>query len=414
MPPADTPHIGYVVKSYPRFSETFIVNEVIAREEAGERISIAALRPTRDPRFHALLARVGAPVTWIPHRFNSLEQAWQAMDRLSQAGVRPGGTALRRWLTEEPSVAAQAAQLAAWALEAGITHLHAHFASVPGRTARVAAGLLDLPWTVTAHAKDIFHADNDPARLLPVLRDADRVVAVSDMTARWIGSLTAQARVRRVYNGVDLTELSWSSPLDRPMRVVSVSRLVPKKGLPDLVQAVALLRDQGLPVELDIAGEGPMREELTQLAAAPDLQGSVRLLGPIPQHEVVDLVRSAAVFAAPCVVAEDGDRDGLPTAVLEAMALGTPVVATPVAGIPEAVQDGRTGLLVPERDPQALAASLARLLNAPQTRQRLALAARQHIERQFDGRRAARALRELTADLTRQSERSIPVRGIPA
>ncbi|WP_432560586.1 glycosyltransferase family 4 protein [Granulicoccus sp. GXG6511] len=398
--------IGYVVKCYPRFSETFIVNEILAREAAGDDITIAALRTTTDQRFHALLARVQAPVSWMPVETRGSTRLWEALGRLRELRADAGRgpiepAALDALFDEESAVAAQAVHLAAWALENDREHLHAHFASISGRTTRIAAKLAGLTWTLTAHAKDIFHSSNDPARLRAVLTDADAVVGVSDMTAEWIRTLAPRARVERIYNGMDLATLQFTAPVERPARVVGVGRLVAKKGWPDFLTAVAQLRAQGIDVTADIAGTGPLEAELHRLTTTLGLDDAITWHGPIPQHEVIEMVRSAAAFAAPCVIAEDGDRDGLPTVLLESMALGTPVVGTPVAGIPEAVLDDQTGFIVGEHDPDALAASLQRLLTDAELRVRLATAARAHIERHFDIHDQARHLRALTDDVGR-------------
>ncbi|MDO5499048.1 MAG: glycosyltransferase family 4 protein [Propionibacteriaceae bacterium] len=402
MSPETTPRrIGYVVKCYPRFSETFIVREVLAREAAGDDITIAALRTTTDTRFHALLARVQAPVSWMPVESRGSGRLWDAIARLRQlrrdAGRGPiEPLALDALFDEESAVAAQAVHLAAWALENDREHLHAHFASISGRTTRVAAKLAGLTWTLTAHAKDIFHESNDPVRLRAVLTDADAVVAVSDMTADWIRNLAPAARVERIYNGMDLDELRYTAPVERPARIVGVGRLVAKKGWPDFLTAVARLRADGLDVTADIAGSGPLQAGLRQLCTELEIDDAVTWHGPMPQHEVIEMVRSAGAFAAPCVIADDGDRDGLPTVLLESMALGTPVVGTPVAGIPEAVVHDQTGLIIDEHDPDALAAALKRLLTDAELRVRLAEAGRAHIERHFDMIDQARQLRALT------------------
>lgn len=406
MSPEPTRRIGYVVKCYPRFSETFIVREILAREAAGDDIAIAALRTTTDTRFHALLARVQAPVTWMPREVKGHTRLWEALGRLrrlrTDAGLGPiPGPALDAMFDEESDVAAQAVHVACWALENDRDHLHAHFASICGRTTRVAAALAGLTWTLTAHAKDIFHGDNDPDRLRAVLTDADAVVGVSDMTAEWIRTLAPESRVVRIYNGMDLEELTWSSPAERPPRIVGVGRLVAKKGWPDFLAAIADLRAAGHPVTADIAGSGPLEAELRAHSTALGLDDVVTWHGPMPQHQVIDLIRSGTAFAAPCVVADDGDRDGLPTVLLESMALGTPVVGTPVAGIPEAVLHESTGLVVPEHDSDALGDALTRLLGDGELRLRLARAARTHIERHFDIHDQARHLRSLTEEVTR-------------
>ncbi|MDQ3469855.1 MAG: colanic acid biosynthesis glycosyltransferase WcaL, partial [Actinomycetota bacterium] len=199
-PCEDAGRTGYVVKVYPRFSETFIVREILAREAAGEDIAIASLRPTSDARFHDLLAKVRAPVSWIAHDQRSASRLWEALRQLPDL---PGAhAALPELFAEDHDVAVQAVTLAGWARAERITHLHAHFASLPGRTTRLAARLAGVPYSVTAHAKDLFHDDVDRARLGTVLADAHHVITVSDHNVQWIGDRfpAAGEHVHRVYN----------------------------------------------------------------------------------------------------------------------------------------------------------------------------------------------------------------------
>ncbi len=393
------PRTGYVLKVYPRFSETFVVREILAREARGEHLAVASLRPPTDGRFHAALADVRAPVTWLDQApARSAPALWRL---LGLARGLPGAHLLDALLDDEAHVAAGALATALWARDLGLTHLHAHFATLAGRTARWAAALLDVPYTVTAHAKDLFVDGPDSHARAAVLGDAAAVVTVSDFNAAWIAARHPGARVRRVYNGLDLDALPWQEPVRRSRTVVAVGRFVEKKGFDDLLDAVALLRAAGDPVRLVLAGAGRCEAALHDRAVALGLQDAVELPGPLPQHEVVDLVRSGAVFAAPCVEAADGDRDGLPTVLLEAMALGTPVVSTPVTGVPEAVVDGRTGLLVPQRDPGALAAALRRVLDDDDLARELSKGARALVEQRFDVRDQAAALGALTREVAR-------------
>ncbi|WP_432562355.1 glycosyltransferase [Kineococcus sp. SYSU DK003] len=388
--------MGYVVKVYPRFSETFVVREIAAREAQGERIAVASLRPPTDPRFHALLAGVTAPVTWIGESGGrSSTTLWSS---LRAARELPGfDTCLDELLAADVDVAAQAVGVALWAREAGVSHLHAHFASLPGRTTRLAARLLGIGYTVTAHAKDIYvHGTADAAALEGVLADAAAVVTVSDYNLRHLRRHHPAAATVRVHNGLDLDELSYRAPIGRGRLVAAVGRFVEKKGFDDLLEAVRILRAAGDPVRLVLAGAGRDEADLRRRAAG--LGNAVEFPGPLPQHDVVALLRRAAVFAAPCVVAADGDRDGLPTVLLEAMALGTPVVSTPVTGIPEAVLHDITGTLVPQRDPVALSVALRRVLDDPELARAHSRAARTRVEQFFDVRHQAARLAELTAD----------------
>ncbi|GAB3757359.1 glycosyltransferase family 4 protein [Microlunatus parietis] len=387
--------VGYVVKMYPRFSETFIVTELLELERLGLDLTVFSLRLPNDGRFHPALAEVRAPVHYLRHSGIRADDLWQTV---AGGTALPGFTeALPDLLRLDAADAHQAVQLAVAVREQRITHLHAHFASISAAVARVAARLAGIGYSLTAHAKDIFHADVDHDRLRERLADATRVITVSDFNhdhlRRTFGA--AADRVERLYNGIDLRRFQFTDPADRvrdtPV-IAAVGRLVEKKGFADLIDAAALLRDAGRRFRVDLAGTGPLAAELQARIDRHRLGGVVRLLGALPQSAVARLVGAADVFAAPCVVGSDGNRDGLPTVVLEAMALGTPVVATDVTGLPEIVEDGRTGLMIEQHDPAGLAAALARLLDAPELRSGLAKAARDLIEIEFDAARQAAKL----------------------
>ncbi|MGE9365290.1 glycosyltransferase family 4 protein [Isoptericola nanjingensis] len=388
---APTPRVGYVTKMYPRFSETFIVNEVRGLERRGVEIEIFSLRAPVDTRFHAALADVAAPVRFVP-RATRASDAWSALaeahDRLDLRSLP--ASVLADLLAADPEDAVQALWVASAAHDAGLTHLHAHFGSVATTVARFAAAVLGIGYTFTAHAKDIFHESVNPADLRTKLADARAVVTVSDHNLAYLRDTYGPAAdaVVRVYNGLDLDEYARATAPRRPGRVCAVGRLVEKKGFGDLLDALALLVAAGRDVHLDLVGSGPEEAELRDRAAVLGLlrDGAehVTFHGPLPQDRVRDVVARAAVFAAPCVLGADGNRDGLPTVLLEAMALGTPVVSTPVTGIPEAVRDGETGRLVPPGDAPALAAALGALLDDPGEAARLADGARARIEAEFD------------------------------
>jgi len=396
MSPSDPVRIGYVLKMYPRFSETFIVNEVLATEAAGTAVEIFSLRPPADGRFHESLADVRAPVTYLRHSGLRAREVWAA---LSEARAElPALPGCLDELLDAPVVdAVQALELARAVRARGITHLHAHFASVATTVARLASLLTGVPFSFTAHAKDIFHESVDSADVARKLADASAVVTVSDFNLAFLRETygDAAAAVERIYNGLDLERFPYSSPVNRPQVIAAGGRLVEKKGFTDLVDAVALLVAEGRALQVDLVGTGPLEAALREQVSARRLDGVVRMHGALPQGRVRRVVSNAAAFAAPCVVGSDGNRDGLPTVLLEAMALGTPCVATPVTGIPEVVLDGCTGLLVPESDPTRLAAVLGRLLDDADLRVRLAEPARARIEADFDVVSAAASLRRV-------------------
>jgi colanic acid/amylovoran biosynthesis glycosyltransferase len=402
MSPSETParRVGYVVKMYPRFSEPFVVNEILALEAAGERLDIFSLRLPVDGRFHEQLADVSAPVTYLPYQLRPVE-LWELLQH--------GLDALPRLSVDLPDVlalgvddAACAVQLAILTRDLGITHLHAHFASVATDVARVAARLAGVTYSFTAYAQDFHHEAVEPARMRSKLAEASTVVTGSDHNLRHLrrryGSATDH--VVRIYHGIELDRYTFDLPGERPPVVVAVGCPVEQTGLTHLVDAVARLVRADRDVRLDIVGVGDQEPALRAQVAARGLGDEVRLLGALPQAQVREVVRDAAVLAALGVVGADRNRDGLPTALLEAMALGTPCVATAVAGVPEVVRHGETGLIVPERDPDALADVLATLLDDRALRRRLAVNARGLVEREFDIRRNSARLREVVAPPT--------------
>ena len=389
------PRIAYVVKRYPRYSETFIVNEILAHEAAGAQLEIFSLRAPEDTHFQDILAQVRAPVTYLPDRVRSAYELWLLIQ--ASAKACPGiWASLPLAAGIDSRELGHALALAAHVATRGITHLHAHFASSSASVARLAAHFAGISYSFTAHAKDIFHESVDAADLRAKLRDASAVVTVSDFNLRHFQSEFPDCaeRVHRIYNGIDLTRFSYQDPQPAAPLILAVGRLVEKKGFDDLIDACALMARDGIAFSCLIVGsgeeEGALRQRITRLG----MQDKVHLEGPRPQREVIELMRRATLMAAPCIIGADGNRDGLPTVLLEAMALGLPCVATDVTGIPEVVRDGDTGLCIRQGAPEILAGALATLLADADLRLRLARNARQLIEAEFDvHRNAARVFR---------------------
>jgi len=414
--------IAYVLKMYPRFSETFILNEILELERQGVDIRIYSLRKPDDGRFHAHLASVRAPVTYLPEYLPAdMGRVWAAQRALMQADPGRYRRVLVYTLTRRNRHAfkrfLQAGVLADHLRTQPVDHLHAHFATSATRVAMFAHLLTGVPYSLTAHAKDIFLNTVDADLLRDKMRAARFVVTVSEFNRDYLSRLAGEpgqtslgrllpadrltippGRIRRLYNGIDLIQFSVG-PNDPPQAVrepliLAVGRLIEKKGFDILVRACGLLRDQGITFRCEIAGKGPEEARLRSLIAELDLAGCVELVGPKPQDEIVAAYRQAAVFALPCVVGADGNRDGLPTVLLEAMAMRLPVVSTDLTGVPEIVDDGVTGLLVPQNDPAALAAALARLLADPGVREHMGRAARARVMRDYDLRQNVAILRQ--------------------
>ncbi len=399
--PRAYPRIGYVLKRYPRYSETFVVNEILALEQRGMELDIFALRPPSDTHFQDIIARVRAPVHYLPARAPKAVDFWDALRTAAQ------------WLSTDELLATtrgetvhevhQALRLAHEIRTRGVRHLHAHFATSATGVARMAARFAGIGYSFTAHAKDIYHDSVVGDDLGRKLAEASTVVTVSDYNLNHLRQRFGEVRVERLYNGLDLDDFPYRSPADRPPRIVAVGRLVEKKGFADLIDACALLVERGRTFDCQLVGGGELEAELRERIAAHGLQQRIELTGPLPQREVVRRVQAGAVLAAPCVIGSDSNRDGLPTVLLEAMALGTPCVSTDVTGIPELLADGVTGLQVPQHDPAALATALEQLLADAALRVRLTEAARQRIEQDFDVRRNVAGLQQIFARAIEQS-----------
>jgi colanic acid/amylovoran biosynthesis glycosyltransferase len=394
--------VGYVLKRFPRISETFVASELIELERLGERPTVFAVSRPEEPFTHGFVRELRAQVVYLPHRPpREPRRVARALRRVLRANAR-GWLRAARYSLWPPRLKGvrrllQATVLRAEMERAGIDHAHAHFATAAARLANLAWRMGGPSYTVTVHAKDIYHEEVRVDHLRDKLAPASFVATVSQGNRAYLESrLGLNGRLRVVPNSVDLRRLGGAREgTAEPGLVLSVARLIEKKGLRDLVEACALARGRvaGPGLRLELVGDGPLRGELE--AAAARLGVEARFRGALPQEEVLELMRRAAVFCLPCVVAADGDRDGLPTSVLEAMALGVPVVTTAVNGLAEAVIHERTGLLVPEHEPAELAAAIERLLADPGLAARLSAEARRQVEHKFSVERSATQLRSL-------------------
>jgi glycosyltransferase involved in cell wall biosynthesis len=379
---------------YPRLAETFILNEILAHEADGLELEIFSLRAPIDGKFHRELAEVQAKVTYIPGQSVKADEFWSTVNQARREFIG-GENIVDDGVHECAPDIYQSILLARAAQERGVTHLHAHFATIGTTVTRLASRMTGIPYSFTAHAKDIYHESVVEEDLRRKLRDAATCVTVSDYNLENLRERFGEdaASVVRIYNGIDLSEFPYESPADRPPLVLGVGRLVDKKGFRDLIDACVVLKERGRDFRCEIIGDGVLDERLAKRVEETGVGDVLRLCGPKPRADVNRRLREAAVMAAPCVISDNGNRDGLPTVLLEAMAAGTPCVSTDVTGIPEVVRDGDTGLMVPRHDPPALADALERMLDDAALRVRLAENARQLIEAEFDLHRNTPALR---------------------
>ncbi len=396
----DSASIAIVLKGYPRLSETFIAQEILGLQKRGIKLRIYSLRRPTDPAAHPIHDEITAPVTYLP------EYLWQEPSRVVRGWLaarrHPGYRAARRqWLADlrrDPTPNrgrrfGQACVLAA-ELPAGVVRFHAHFLHTPGSVARYAAKMTGLPWSCSAHAKDIWTLPAWEKR--EKLRDLDWLVTCTEVGRGHLASLAADdpdqsGKVGLLYHGLDPARFppppcgrpprNGSDP-ENPLVLLSVGRAVEKKGYSDLLRALA-----GLPRDLHWRfvhiGGGVLAAALQAEGQRLGLADRIDWRGPQPQDAVLAAYRKADVFVLASRVAADGDRDGLPNVLLEAQSQELACLATGISAIPELIRDGESGLLVPPRDPAAMTEALAALIRDPQLRCRLGAAGAKVVRHDF-------------------------------
>lgn len=391
-----SPAVAVVVKGWPRLSETFIAQELRGLERRGLALRLYSLRHPTDGRVHPVARSLAAPVAYLPeylwHAPLRVARAWRAARRLP--GYRAARACWLRDLRRDPTPNrvrrfGQALVLAA-ELPAEVAHLHAHFLHTPASVARYAAAMRELAWSVSAHAKDIWTT--------PAWEKREKLAA-----AAWAVTCTRAGRdhlaacakddaaVELVYHGladdrfppaaVTRPPRDGSDPAD-PVRILSVGRAVAKKGYDDLLTALGRL-PQGLAWRFVHIGGGPLLPSLRAQAERLGIAARIDWRGAQTEDAVLRACREADLFALASRIAADGDRDGLPNVLLEALSQGLAAVATEVSGIPELIDDGATGLLVPAGDTHAMSAALIRLIRSPALRRLLGEAGARRVRREF-------------------------------
>lgn len=408
--------VGYFVKMYPRLSETFILNEILELERRGVEVIIFALRKPNEGRFHPQVAEIKAPVFYLEEL--SPKKGWAV---LAEHWTTLAPHSLQLWRLMEEVIGRDDPKLleallaAAWAtavaVERGLGHLHAHFAVVPSTLAYFASRIAGLPFSFTAHAKDIFENTVDHQLLEEKLQAARFTITVTEFNRRYLTATYPAVppdKIRVLPNGINLDFFNFEPNVPRERSLIlSIGRLVPKKGFPDLLEACAILKGKKIPFYSVIIGQGedaPLLEAKRQELGLTDV---VTFVGPKTQVEVLPYLKRAAVLALPCTVDTDGNQDALPTVLLEALGTGCPVVSTTVSGIPEIIDSGSDGLLVPPATPEALAQALERLLLSPELAARFARQGRKKAEEKFD-------LKKSVATLESYYRRSVETGTAPA
>lgn len=397
---AGQPNLVYIIGTYPSLTTTFIDREVTGLRKLGVTLQIVSVRRPRGPLspdqqdlqgdvIYLLPASVPS-VLWAHVHF-ALRRPRAYFDTLRYLVTRRHRDLRSRLKTLAHFAAGvfAAHQLRRYPCD----HVHAHFVDRAATLALVVSRLRNVPYSVTAHANDIYV---NPVLLPEKLSGARFVATCTRYNHAHLSRLDGETLARKVdciYHGIDLD--AYRPPRDgrsgRPI-LLAVGQLKEKKGLAHLVHACGVLRDRGYDFACEIVGEGPLRGELTDLIRQFALEDTVQLSGALPHQEVIERYGRSHIFVLPCVIAGDGDRDGVPNVLLEAMAMELPIVSTPVSGIPEVVEHGVNGLLVPPSDHVALAEALATFLDDPEMRRRFGKRGRERVTADFDVERNVRQL----------------------
>lgn len=395
----------YITTNFHSLTLTFVTREVNGLRALGEHVDLLSLRrkapyASAEPECDLSDCRYLYPV-----------RPWRALAGVARMlATRPGrlleaaGLALRSRLDSPRIKLKLLYQLAAATtvvreVEAmGVDRIHAHLASPPGNIAMFLSRLTGIPFSFTGHAADLYR---EPECLDTKLAAAHGVVCISEYNLEHYRSLVPDLEAARVIHcGVDVDEFAFRprEGVQSPLRLLAVGRAAEKKGFRHLLDALALLDERGLDWRCHLIGDGPLLDELRRQREELGLD-ALELMGARQQSEVKRLLSEADAFVLPCVVAADGDIDGIPVSLMEAMAVGCPVVSTRVSGIPELVVDGRTGLLADPGDPAGLADAFVRLAGEQGLAARLSRAGRDHVAREFNLGTETRKLRDFFREL---------------
>lgn len=376
-----TGRTAIVLKGYPRLSETFIAQEIHGLEQRGMDVEIISLRHPTDKHTHPVHAEIEAPVRYLPEYLyqepRRVFAAWRAVRKL--AGYRDARRVwwrdLRRDRTPNRIRRFGQALVLAHELPDDIDHIHVHFLHTPASVARYAAAMTGRSWTVSAHAKDIWTSPDWEIR--EKLDSCDWLVTCSAYARDHLAGLDSSgSRVELVYHGLDGSRFpaaperrsmrDGQDPAD-PLRILCVGRAVEKKGHDVLLEALGRL-PEALNWRLWHVGSGELRDKLRAQAERLGIADRIEWFGALPQGDVIERYRKADLFVLASRVGDDGDRDGLPNVLMEAQSQALACVATDVSAIPELIDDGETGVLVPSEDAGALSAAIADLAQNPERR----------------------------------------------
>ena len=401
--------IGYILKGYPRISETFISNEILLLEQLGFSLRLFSMRHPRENFCHESVKQIKARVDYLPtelllefHRLiiPNIFLAAKKPRRYHQALKIAGERYRRTGKLATVKHLLQAGYLTNSFLEKEpeISHLHGHFAHSPTSVTMFASTLSGRPFSFTAHAKDIY--TSNPEQLREKIHKARFVVTCTNHNAEFLQNLAGPdtTPIHCVYHGIDLK--LFSAPerdvtATNPYKLFTVARMTEKKGLPDLYHALSLLKERGVTFHHTLIGDGDDRDKILAHISRLDLDNECTWLGTRTHAEVLEQFRVADLFVVACRIADNGDRDGIPNVLVESLAMGVPALSTTVSAIPEILKHRETGYTVEPANPALLAGAIETMLKDQELRARVSRQGKQWVAEQFDNRHWVEKLAEI-------------------
>lgn len=393
--------IAFILKGYPRVSETFIAQEIYLLEQQGFKIEILSMRKAREPERQPIISKIQAPVTYIPE-YIWAEFKTVLVENLRTCRLYPGrylkylAVALGRSLAQRDDSPIKRFLQAGWMISrknlgqanSPIHHLHSHFAHTPTEMTWYMSKVAGLKYSISAHAKDIYTIS--AKELTERINSSELIMTCTSYNHGFMQALPGiQAeKVHKVYHGINLESFKPQnektySPQELS-QFVSVGRLVEKKGYDVIFAALHQLKKENIPFGYDIYGAGELKGELLKLRDSLGLQEEIRFHYTATHPQIIERFNKGGIFICGSKLTESGDRDGIPNTVAEAMSMELPVVATSVSGIPELITHGADGILIEEKKPEQLVKALKDLLQNPESAHALGRAARQKVARVFD------------------------------
>lgn len=403
------PILGYILKGYPRISETFISNEILLLEQRGFKITLFPMRQPREDFCHDSVKRIQAEIHYLPtHLFRNFLQL--ILPNILLAIKRPKiylrvlSTALKRFARTRKKATFKHLFQAGYMVNnhllhtPEITHLHGHFAHSPTSVTMFASLLSGIPYSFTAHAKDIYTSNRE--QLKEKIAQARFVATCTRYNAQYLEDIAdlVKTPIHCIYHGIDINLFHSNGAkitCTPPYNLLTVARMTEKKGLPTIYSALAILKKQGINFKHTLIGDGDDREAILSLISELGLEQNCLWLGTQTHKEVLQHFRKSDLFVLGCEIAKNGDRDGIPNVLVESLAMGVPAISSDVSAIPEIIQNKKTGLLVRPADSDEMAAAILQLLQDSNLRQRVIEGGQSYVRKDFDNKELTARLGEI-------------------